>query len=168
MHSERSRKPKLLGIIISLCLPAAIAQQPTARIPSDGNPYQKWLDEDARYIITDRERADFERLTSNQQPTTISENSPDPRNPNPGLPKNEFQEEHYQRLAYANSHFAADVPGYKTGRGRIYIMYGPPSRVDRHFPQLVQKSFRKTTTALRFLLTGSSGTIDISTGSARM
>jgi GWxTD domain-containing protein len=54
------------------------------------------------------------------------------RDPTPSTVENEFKEEHYRRIAFANEHFASDVPGWKTDRGRIYIVYGPPDSIDDH------------------------------------
>ncbi len=54
------------------------------------------------------------------------------RNPEPDSPDNTAKEEHYRRIAYANEHFASGVPGWKTDRGRIYIMWGAPDEIDSH------------------------------------
>jgi hypothetical protein len=43
-----------------------------------------------------------------------------------------MKEEHYRRIAYANQHFASAIPGWKTDRGRIYIVYGPPDEIEDH------------------------------------
>ena len=94
--------------------------------------YQKWLDEDVRYIITDQERAEFAELASDQQRDEFVERFWEQRNPDSGSPRNAFKEEHYRRLGYANTHFAAKVHGYRTDRGRIYILYGPPEELERH------------------------------------
>jgi len=96
----------------------------------DGKLYQKWLDEDALYIITDQERADFKKLTTDKQRDDFVEAFWDRRNPTPQSSENPYKEEHYRRIAYANSHFAASVPGYRTDRGRFYITFGPPDSVD--------------------------------------
>ena len=95
--------------------------------------YQKWLGEDVRYIITVEERADFKKLTTNDQRDKFVEDFWERRNPNPGSKENAFKEEHYRRIAYTNEHFAAKIPGWKTDRGRMYIMFGPPDQVDRHY-----------------------------------
>jgi len=92
--------------------------------------YQRWLDEDVRYIITDQERADFLKLTTNDQRDKFVEDFWIRHNPIPESSENPYKEEHYRRIAYANTHFAANVPGWKTDRGRFYIMYGPPGSVD--------------------------------------
>ena len=93
-------------------------------------PYEKWLDEDVRWIITDQERSDFLNLTTDAQRDKFVEDFWNRRNPTPGSSENPFKEEHYRRIGYANTHFAAHVPGWKTDRGRSYIMYGPPDSVD--------------------------------------
>ena len=36
------------------------------------------------------------------------------------------------RRIYANEHYASGIPGWKTDRGRIYIMYGPADEIDSH------------------------------------
>ena len=92
--------------------------------------YLKWLDEDVRYIITDQERADFKKLTTDDQRDKFVEAFWEHRNPTPESSENPYKEEHYRRIAYANTHFAANVPGYRTDRGRVYIMFGPPDSVD--------------------------------------
>ena len=92
--------------------------------------YQKWLDEDALWILTDQERADFSKLNTNQQRDEFVVAFWERRNPTPQSSRNPYKEVHYQRLAYANTHFAAAVPGYRTDRGRFYILYGPPDSVD--------------------------------------
>lgn len=93
-------------------------------------PYHKWLDEDVRYIITDQERSDYLKLTTTKQWDDFVEAFWERRNPTPGSTENPFKEEHYRRIAYANTRFAATVPGWKTDRGRFYITYGPPDSVD--------------------------------------
>ncbi len=95
-------------------------------------PYKKWLDEDVVYIITPEERAAFKQLSNDEERDNFIENFWQRRDPTPDTEENEFKEEHYRRIAYANEHFAAGVPGWKTDRGRIYIVYGPPDETDSH------------------------------------
>jgi len=134
MSFERLRARWFGLLLIALCLPGAGVQRPAGNLTiSDSKPYQKWIDEDVRYIVTDQEAADFKKLTSDQQRDDFIVSFWERRNPNPGAAKNSFKEEHYRRLAYANTHFAAGAPGYRTDRGRIYIMCGPPDNVDQHF-----------------------------------
>jgi GWxTD domain-containing protein len=100
--------------------------------PTVKEEYKKWLREDVVYIITDEERADFKKLLDDKQRDDFVVAFWERRNPTPGAPDNKFKEEHYRRIAYANQHFAAGIPGWKTDRGRMYIMFGPPDRVEQH------------------------------------
>jgi len=95
-------------------------------------PYRKWLDEDVVYIITDEERTAFRQLSNDEERDNFIEAFWQRRDPTPDTEENEYKEEHYQRIAYANEHFAAGVPGWKTDRGRIYIMYGKADEIDSH------------------------------------
>jgi len=94
--------------------------------------YRKWLDEDVRWIISDDERKAFMQLSNDEERDQFIEAFWQRRNPNPDSEENEFKEDHYARIAYANDHFAAGIPGWKTDRGRIYIMYGKPDEIDSH------------------------------------
>jgi GWxTD domain-containing protein len=94
--------------------------------------YKKWLDEDVRWIITDEERAAFKQLSNDDERDQFIEQFWLRRDPTPDTMENEYKEEHYRRIAYANEHFAAGIPGWKTDRGRIYIMYGAPNSIDSH------------------------------------
>ena len=95
-------------------------------------PYKKWLDEDVAYIITDEERAAFKQLSNDEERDNFIEAFWQRRDPTPDTEENEYKEEHYQRIAYANEHFAAGVPGWKTDRGRIYIVFGKPDEIESH------------------------------------
>jgi len=95
-------------------------------------PYKKWLDEDVSYIITDEERAAFKQLSNDEERDNFIEAFWQRRDPTPDTEENEFKEEHYQRIAYANEHFAAGVPGWRTDRGRIYIVFGKADEIDSH------------------------------------
>jgi GWxTD domain-containing protein len=97
-----------------------------------GGVYKKWLDEDVRWIITDEELSAFKKLQNNAERDTFIEGFWQRRDPTPDTAENEYKEEHYRRIAYANEHYAAGMPGWRTDRGRIYIMYGPPTSVDSH------------------------------------
>jgi GWxTD domain-containing protein len=94
--------------------------------------YKKWLNEDVVWIITDEERAAFRQLSNDEERDNFIEAFWQRRDPTPDTEENEYKEEHYRRIAYANEHFAAGIPGWKSDRGRIYIMYGPPDENDSH------------------------------------
>jgi len=94
--------------------------------------YKSWLDQDVAYIISDEERKAFRNLSNDEERDAFIEQFWLRRNPNPDSPDNEFREEHYRRIAYANEHFAAGKPGWKTDRGHIYIAFGKPDSTDSH------------------------------------
>jgi GWxTD domain-containing protein len=97
-----------------------------------GTSYKKWLDQDVRWIITDNERKAFMQLSNNEERDQFIEAFWQRRNPNPDSEDNEFKDEHYRRIEYANEHFAAGKPGWMTDRGRIYIVYGPADEIESH------------------------------------
>jgi GWxTD domain-containing protein len=94
--------------------------------------YKTWLNQDVVWIITDEETKAFKSLSNDEEREAFIEQFWLRRNPNPDSPENEFREEHYRRIAYANEHFAAGKPGWKTDRGHIYIAYGPPDSQETH------------------------------------
>src|ERR1700733_6573190 len=94
--------------------------------------YKKWLNEDVIYIITPEEKNAFLHLSTNEEREQFIEQFWQRRNPDPDSPENTFKEEHYRRIAYTNEHYASGIPGWKTDRGRIYIMWGPPDEIDSH------------------------------------
>jgi GWxTD domain-containing protein len=95
-------------------------------------PYKKWLNEDVGYIITDEERQAWKRLSTDDERQQFIEQFWLRRDPTPDTEENEFKEEHYRRIAYANERFASGIPGWKTDRGRIYIVYGPADEIESH------------------------------------
>ena len=94
--------------------------------------YRQWLTEDVTYIISPEERNAFLQLDTNEEREQFIEQFWLRRSSNPDLPDNDFKEEHFRRIAYANEHFASGIPGWKTDRGRMYIMWGPPDEIDAH------------------------------------
>jgi GWxTD domain-containing protein len=138
----------ILAIAVPL-LPAQEAQDPTAAptpqkptkeqkrkikktLKELDTPYKQWLNEDVIYIISPEERQAFLQLATNEEREQFIEQFWLRRSSNPDLPDNDFKEEHYRRIAYANEHFASGIPGWKTDRGRMYIMWGPADEVDSH------------------------------------
>ena len=93
---------------------------------------KRWLNEDVRWIISDEERKAFMTLSNEEERDKFIEAFWDRRNPNPDSEDNEFKDEHYRRIEYANEHFAAGVQGWRTDRGRIYIVFGPADEVESH------------------------------------
>ncbi len=95
-------------------------------------PYKKWLEEEVPYIITDEERSAFLQLQTNEEREQFIEGFWQRRDPTPDTVENEFKEEHYRRIAYANERFSSGIPGWRTDRGRIYIMWGPADEIETH------------------------------------
>lgn len=95
-------------------------------------PYKKWLEEEVPYIITDEERKAFLQLATNEEREQFIESFWQRRDPTPDTVENEFKEEHYRRIAYANERFASGIPGWRTDRGRIYIIWGAPDEIESH------------------------------------
>jgi GWxTD domain-containing protein len=96
------------------------------------SPYRKWLSEDVVYIITDEERQAWKRLSTDEERESFVEEFWLRRDPTPDTVENEYKEEHYRRIAYANERYASGIPGWKTDRGRIYITFGPPDEIESH------------------------------------
>jgi GWxTD domain-containing protein len=107
-------------------------QDQAAVVEKMGKVYKKWLDEDVRWIITDEELSAFKKLATNAERDQFIEAFWQRRDPTPDTEENEFKEEHYRRIAYADERFAAGIRGSRTDRGRIYIMYGKPDSIDAH------------------------------------
>jgi GWxTD domain-containing protein len=94
--------------------------------------YKNWLKKDVAYIITSDEKKAFNALKTDEERENFIENFWRRRDPNPDTEENEFREEYYERIAYANEHFASGIPGWMTDRGRIYITWGKPDSVESH------------------------------------
>jgi len=137
---------------LAITIPPVLAQQPQDQDPSSApkkldkeqkkkikkslkeleGPYKQWLSEDVVYIIAPEERTAFLQLETNEEREQFIEQFWLRRSGNPDLPDNDFKEEHYRRIAYANEHFASGVPGWKTDRGHMYIVWGPPDEIESH------------------------------------
>ncbi len=96
------------------------------------SPYKKWISGPISYIISPQERGAFKKLSTDDEREQFIEQFWERRNPNPGDPENEFKEEFYRRIAYANEHFASGIPGWMTDRGRVYVTWGPPDSIESH------------------------------------
>ncbi len=95
-------------------------------------PFKRWLDEDVRYIITGEERKAFVQMATDEERENFIESFWLRRDPTPDSMENEYKEEHYRRIAYANDRYASGIPGWRTDRGRIYIAYGPADEIESH------------------------------------
>ena len=120
----------IAGLLV-LAAPAAVFGQAKAALPER---FRKWLDEEVVYIITKHERDVFLKLQTDREREIFVEAFWKHRDPLPETPRNEFEEEHYKRLNYANATFgrATPLPGWKTDRGRIHILLGPPRNIESY------------------------------------
>lgn len=108
-------------------LPLFAQNDRAATLAEYQNSYLKrWLEEDVTYIISDEERDVFNALTTDEEREQFIEQFWLRRDPTPDTIENEYKDEHYRRIAYANEHFASGFPGWKTDRGAIYIIHGEP------------------------------------------
>lgn len=132
-------------IIVALTSVGAWAQKPEPTKPAQDvsdNPrnvrpelktaYKKWLENDVTYIITDQEKRAFKALATDEERENFIEQFWRRRDPNPDTEENEFREQYYERIAYANEHFTSGIPGWKTDRGRVYIAWGKPDSIESH------------------------------------
>src|SRR5438132_4860701 len=108
------------------------SEKPRNVKPELKKAYKDWLEKDVAYIITDEERKAFKKLETDDERERFIEEFWRRRDPDPDTDENEYREEYYERIAYANEHFASGIPGWKTDRGRIYIMYGKPDEKESH------------------------------------
>ena len=109
-----------------------VADKPRNVKPELKTAYKKWLNEDVPYIITKEEKKAFMALQTDEERENFIENFWRRRDPNPDTEENEFREQYYERIAYANEHFTSGIPGWKTDRGRIYISWGKPDEIETH------------------------------------
>jgi GWxTD domain-containing protein len=143
-HRSLSRLAVAL-LSLTFALPAGLAQKKKASDQSQDpsqrernvkpelkKAYKDWLEKDVAYIITDEERKAFKKLATDDERERFIEEFWRRRDPDPDTDENEFREEYYERIAYANEHFASGIPGWKTDRGRIWIMYGKPDETETH------------------------------------
>ena len=99
--------------------------------PSDEKAYKKWLEKDVFYIITNYEKDEFLKLKTNEEMESFIEKFWLRRDPTPDTKENEFRNEYYNRIAFANENFASGIQGRRTDRGMIYILYGKPDKIER-------------------------------------
>lgn len=132
MRKPWIKKPLLSAVALLLAgLPLAGRQSPRQDEETD-DYYREWLEKDVVYIIDPNERNVFLKLTTPEEKDHFIEQFWRRRDPDLATPENEYKEEHYRRIAYANENFHSGVPGWKTDRGWVYIKYGPPDGLEKH------------------------------------
>src|SRR5438046_946229 len=144
MLNRRSGRLAVALLTLIFAVPAGLAQKKNsekAQDPSEktrnvkpelNKAYKDWLEKDVAYIITDEERKAFKKLETDDERERFIEEVWRRRDPDPDPDEYEFREEYYERIAYANEHYTSGIPGWKTDRGRIYIMWGKPDEIETH------------------------------------
>ncbi len=135
------RNAMLAASILTASVSIGFAQDQPSQNPNDkprnvtkenNKIYQKWINEDVAYIITGDEKSAYKKLKTDEERENFIENFWRRRDPNPDTEENEYREEYFERIAYANEHYASGIPGWRTDRGRIYIAWGKPDGVESH------------------------------------
>src|SRR6266571_681811 len=144
MSNRRSGRLAVALLTLIFAVPSGLAQKKNSEKTQDpsektrnvkpelNKAYKDWLEKDVAYIITDEERKAFKKLQTDDERERFIEEFWRRRDPDPDTDENEYREEYYERIAYANEHYASGIPGWKTDRGRIYIMYGKPDETETH------------------------------------
>src|SRR3954466_14876244 len=144
MSKRRLSRLAVVLFAVSFAVPSSLAQKkkdqsgqdpmnkPRTEKPEPKKAYKHWLEKAGPYIITDEERKAFKKLETDEERERFIEEFWRRRDPDPDTDENEYREEYYERIAYGNEHFASGIPGWKTDRGRIYIVYGKPDEIETH------------------------------------
>jgi len=130
-------------LVISGSLPLQAQKSRDQRRPDASEHFKKWLKEDVVYIISEEEKEIFSKLTTDEEREAFIEQFWTRRNPNPSSLDNDFKAEHYRRIQYANDWFRSGEAGWKTDRGRIYVMYGKPTEVTRYNGGQYERSYNE-------------------------
>src|SRR5436189_3459650 len=142
MATRRSSRLAVALLALGFAVPSSLAQKTKEQQDPSDKPrnvkpelkkaYKDWLEKDVTYVITDEERKAFKKLATDDERERFIEELWRRRDPDPDTDENEFKEEYYERIAYANEHFSSGIPGWKSDRGRIWIMYGKPDERETH------------------------------------
>ena len=99
---------------------------------NEKDKYQKWLNEDVAYIITPYEKQKFLELKTDEEREQYIVAFWQRRDPDVDTEENEYRDEHYERVAHTNENYAFEgVAGWRTDRGRTYILYGEPHEMKK-------------------------------------
>jgi GWxTD domain-containing protein len=130
----RPTRPALFVLLAALLAGTALGAGQTGSKPELSASQKTWLEEEAVYIITPTERSVFQKLQTDRERELFIEAFWRQRDPTPGTPENEFKTEHFRRIAYADRYLGRDSsrPGWKTDRGRIYIILGQPQDIEKY------------------------------------
>jgi GWxTD domain-containing protein len=124
--------------VVSLLLVVLLCFSATAQESSKVDCYStsvkganRWVEKDVFYLITEDEKKEFLNLKTVEEKENFIEVFWRKRDPNPDTEANEFKEIYYERIAFANEHFASGIQGWKTDRGMVYVLYGKPDKIEK-------------------------------------
>ncbi|MCP5107446.1 MAG: GWxTD domain-containing protein [bacterium] len=104
-----------------------IALTTAAPAKTDLDPVSEDFYKYARYLFTKSEKKIFKNLPTVEERHRFIDYFWEIRDPNPLTEENEFKDEMQQRFDFVSRYLKeGPVPGWKTDRGRIYILLGPP------------------------------------------
>jgi GWxTD domain-containing protein len=106
-------------------------QQPR-RVKAEPNKVFREWPKEVEPIMTDAERKAYPKLQTDEERAQFIDNFWRTRDPDPDTEENEYKDEYYERIQYANEHFSSGKPGWLTDRGRIYVKFGKPDDVESH------------------------------------
>src|SRR5262245_14214443 len=120
-----------LILVIICCAAISAAAQAKQKPPSPDDKarkvkqepnkaFKEWVKE-VDPIITDAERRAFEQLKTTDEREQFIAIFWQHRDSDPDTEENEYKDEYYERMAYANEHFTSGKAGWLTDRGRIYL-----------------------------------------------
>lgn len=135
LYPQQALRLRFAAAPLTIIAVGLLAAWQSTATPAQENsrPYMMWLNEDVAYIISPPERETFVALRNNEEREKFILQFWKRRDPTPGTEQNEFKEEHYRRIAYSNDRFKTpSIAGWKTDRGRIYIIYGPSDEKESH------------------------------------
>ncbi len=124
----------LTGPAILLALLLAAPSAPAARGTDKQQPtsLRQWHKGPVRYLMNRSEVRLFRRLKDAPSRLAFIRRFWDRRDPNPRTPVNEARLAFWTRVAEANRKFDdTPLPGWKTDRGKIYILLGPPDDTEQ-------------------------------------
>lgn len=101
-----------------------------SELPNTEHDFKEWAGSSVKWIITYAEERAFIKLRSNEDKIQFIENFWRRRDPDPDTEENEFRLEYCKRIQEAEK-FQSGVPGWKTDRGRVCVLFGKPSNVQK-------------------------------------
>ena len=100
--------------------------------PDYDAPAERWREGPVRYLLTGEEDQAYRLLSTEAQRTAFIQKFWASRDPDASTPDNEYRRQFYARVIEANALFTDSTkPGWKTDRGKIFILLGPPDDLEQ-------------------------------------